>query len=51
MESKRWGSGSVRISFTREELAEMTKAADDRHDYGERTGCILWARANGGVSD
>ena len=31
MESKRLGDGSVRISITHEELAEMTKAADDRH--------------------
>jgi hypothetical protein len=37
MESKRSGS-SVRISFTREEIAEVIKVADDRRDYVERTG-------------
>jgi len=37
MESKRSGS-SVRISFTREEIAEVIKVADDRRDYAERTG-------------
>ena len=38
MESKRLGDGSVRISFTREEIAPLLKVAHDRHDYGERTG-------------
>jgi hypothetical protein len=42
MESKRLGDGSVRISFTREEIAPVLKAADDRRDYGKRTG-MYWA--------
>jgi hypothetical protein len=30
----------VLISFTREELAEMIKVADDRQDYAERAGLV-----------
>ena len=37
MDSKR-RSNSVLISFTREELAEVIKVADDRRDYAERAG-------------
>jgi hypothetical protein len=37
MDSKR-RSNSVLISFTREELADVIKVADDRRDYAEREG-------------
>jgi hypothetical protein len=38
MESKRLGDGSVRISFTRDEIAPALKAAVDRRDYAKREG-------------
>src|SRR5262245_20964202 len=37
-ESKRSGSGSVRISFTREDVAEAIKVANDRRGYAKREG-------------
>src|SRR5262249_51419976 len=38
MEIKRLGDGSVRVSFTREEIAPLLKAAKDRQHHGKREG-------------